>query len=87
MPQFKAALEDFTQALTQLEQKILQSEQQRSACEGELANVNEICAYLRAEISQLKKDVKRQLAVTEKAGKGLDDAVSVIDTVLESSHG
>jgi len=87
MSQLQGALEAFTLALADLEQKLAEAGRHRAEREAELERVNEACAHLRAEVSSLKKDLKRQLAANEKAGREIDSVLAEIDGVLEQADG
>ncbi|MGC6512821.1 MAG: hypothetical protein ACON4J_08635 [Parvibaculales bacterium] len=87
MSQINGALEAFTQVLADLEKKMTQAARLHADRRIELDRVNEVCAHLRAEISVLKKDLKRQLAANEKAGREIDTLIADIDDALEQADG
>lgn len=87
MSQLDDALKALTQALAELEHKLSEINRQSATQHKELKQVNEICAHLRAEVSGLKKDLKRQIAVNEKAGREIDSVLADIDNALEQANG
>ena len=87
MSQLQGALETFMKSLAELEQTLTQRAGEGGDHKNELEQANEVCAHLRAEISVLKKDLKRQLAANEKAGREIDSVLAKLDGGLEQADG
>ncbi len=81
-------MQKVTQALERLNMAVekLENASHNDASKAELAQLNEDCAYLRADIVALKKANGRLETSKRRAAQQVEKAVIQIDDVLRGNH-